>query len=549
MKDAPSLELAHYGSVLGRRWYVVLLGIIIGVGLALAYVQTAQRSVTATTTVSLNLITSQPFDPSKSAADLLDPVTEAQTATSSVVMSAVAKELGGTRSAQSVRANTVATLITKATVMKIRYTDTTRALAEKGADDIATQYLTYRGQLADARISASVTKLTDRRDTLLNDLVAANTQKASARPGSASAVQAESDRQAITLELNNVASQISTFQGIDTTGGTTLIGAGESAVTISPSKRILVGTGFGLGLILGLLGAFLVDRSDRRLRDQFDVRRAGGGDVLSELDGSSATLPASGKDVDAIRSLRERLLATLPGASPILAVADLTRGPSDLAANLAYAFCETGRRVDLVMPGASPAFLAALVDGFGLTDEGETEGVHLYSGGTLDVLVPAEGSLPVAGELFVADRLSDDSRRTDLTVIALPPKAERSQLLAAARLGHSLILVVSRRSTGAGRVSDLADELGAVGAVVHGTVLTPRNRSLKPAPAGDRPVVTAVPVSEEPVSGEQASEEPVSEEPVSEVPVVVDADGSTVEETTGDDPSDGNRPREDASRS
>ncbi|CUR55115.1 hypothetical protein NOCA2230035 [metagenome] len=521
--DAPSLEFGHYLSVVRRRWPVVLLGLLLGLGAAFAYVQLATRSVTATAVVRINVISTTPFDATRAASDLIDPRTEEQTAVSSTVMTNAADDLDTTRTPQQIRANTTATLVPDTTVMRISYTANNRADAEAGADAVANQYLNYRTDQADSRLDAIVTKLSDQRDVLRDDLLAANTALANAKKGSGDATQAESDRQLLNLELDSLLSQINTFQGIDTTGGTLLMGSGDNATTISPSRNTLLATGAAFGLILGVLGAFAVASLDRRLRDQYDIRKAGGGEVISELHGRLSSMPSVGDDADEIRSLRERLLAALPAEAQILAVADLTPGstPSDVAVNLAAAFAGTGRKVNLAMPDVDPDFLAAVIKAFDLKPVNDSSGVRSYQNTLLTVIVPVSGALPLeAGEAFVARSLADPAHLPDLTLIALPPNAERSQLLAAGRLGHSLILVVAKGGTTRKRVERLAEELAAVGATVHGTVLVPRGRRLEqnvdgPVPAeleeSDSPAAHRVSAAREP--GRRSVHAPVTRRP------------------------------------
>ena len=63
-----------------------------------------------------------------------------------------------------------------------------------------------------------------------------------------------------------------------------------------------------------------------------------------------------------------------------------------------------------------------------------------------------------------------------VTVIALPRGASESVLLTAGRMGHSIVLVVSRSGTRRSTVTKVSQELAVVRAHIHGTIFKPRPR-------------------------------------------------------------------------
>lgn len=483
--ETTSLELGHYLQVLRRGGGVILIAVLLGGLLALVYLFAVPRAVTATTVINLNVISSDPFNTARSPSGLIDASTEMQMASSSAVLQSAAASMDTDGMTPSeIRSNLEASLVQDTTVMRISYTADSTEAAEEGADAIAQAYLDYRSEQANSRLQTIVDQLDQRRDVLRDDLVRINTIIDQARPGSGRAVQAASDRQLIGIELDSLSSQINTFLGLDTTGGVVLTSAAENPTQVSPSKALVVATGLALGLLLGVLGAFALHRTKRRIGDDYDVRRAGGGEVLGDLSGTDAAIPAAGEELDKIRTIRELLFATMSGNPPAVAVADLTEGDSsaDVAVNLAYCLAETGRQVDLVLADAAPEALDDIVGALGLTQEAGPPGTRRYTGtvhgGQLNVVAPPGGT--VALDACTGSRPKGAS--SSVTVLAVPQGAARSSLLAAGRLGHAVVLVVSKGGTRHDEVSRTAKELAVVGATVNGTVLVDKNRkTLRPA--------------------------------------------------------------------
>lgn len=484
LDETTSLDLSHYLTVLRRRAGVVVVGVLLGLVAAVLYLVLADRAVTASTLVNVNVISSDPFSTPRSASGLIDASTETQTASSSVVLNQVASGLGETPS--TIRRNMTATLASGNTVMRITYTADSTTAAEDGADAIAQAYLDFRSAQADARVQRIVDQLNAQRDGLRDDLVRINTILKRAKAGSGRAIQAESDRQLTNIELNSLSSQINTFLGLDATGGVVLTTAAESPTSVSPSKTLILSTGLGLGLILGVLAAFAINSTDRRIRDARSLQRAGGGEVLGELTSSRPGIPAASDDLDVVRTVRELLFATMPDDPPVVAVADLSTGASvpDVAANLALTAVETGRSVHLVMADADKDAVDLAVRSLGLTPVRSEDGTRRFTstahGAALTVSAPARGTLSQMDTAGGAEGIDGGSA---MTVIAVPQGAARASLLAAGRLGHAVVLVVSKGGTTAATVNQAAKELAVVGATVNGSVLVPRKRKLA---QGDR---------------------------------------------------------------
>ena len=483
-----TLELARYWKVLRRGWLVVILSGVIGLLAGAAYLATQPRVAAASTMVNVNVISSEPFNMPREPSGLIDPQTESQTARSSVVVARTAQELGGDRTPAEVRAALSAELEPDATVLRITYSADSPEEAVAGADEAARQFLAYRGQLAVAKVKKISDQLTQRRDLLRDDLLRVTQQLAKAPDGSGRAVQAESDRQLLNLELNSLLSQLNAMRGIDTTGGTILSSASDVGAYITPSAPTLLLVGLLAGLAGGLVLAFVRYYLDRRVRDDFTVLEAGGGPLLSvdARDGTDTSLDA--------RPLREQLVVHLPDAARTVAVLDVAPdlGASRVALRLALAECDAGREVELILPGVAEAESFALLAELGprgsATGNPAREQVTVvryrdHPRLTVSCWGPTQPGLDAASLL---DAHLSGKRPVDTTVVAVSVSAGRAVRLAAARLAHACVLVLSLGQARKAALRAAVADLDSVGADLAGSVIVPK--------ATERPAVLSSPL-------------------------------------------------------
>jgi uncharacterized protein involved in exopolysaccharide biosynthesis len=185
-----SVELGRYFQILGRRWLTVVVCTLLGAGLGLAYLALKPQRATASALVYLNVVTATPFTNTREPSGLLDPQTEVQTARSAQVLNRAATEVGGV-TASDLRSALRVELLSDATVVRITYESDSQEKAVAGADAVAKEYLAYRGQLAEDKITNIDARLNQQRNDLRDQLQAANTRLAKAKPGSTAAIQAD----------------------------------------------------------------------------------------------------------------------------------------------------------------------------------------------------------------------------------------------------------------------------------------------------------------------------------------------------------------------
>lgn len=478
--ENPSLELGRFVTVLRRRWLAVVVGTLIGVLLAVAALVSTSRTATATTLVNVNVISTQPFNQARKDSDLLDAQTETQIARSTEVVTAVSRTLGGDTSPQQIRRATTAELLAGGTVLRIQYSAQSARLADRGANALADEYLTYRSDIAQAKVDAVVKQL-DARRSELTDQLAGIQQRLATTSAIPTRARLQAQSEVTNQTLSSLTQQLTVLQSLDTGGGTVLTSASPASTVVSPRTWVVLATGVLGGLLLGLLLAFLVNFADRRLRDEHDVEAAGGGAVLGWLPRRGGRVDPTGEDADAVRSLRERLLATLPGPRPVVALVDLSgqEMPSNTATNLALASAGIGMNVHLVLPEHPSRYVSYLSNVLQLRPVESAHRLPL----TVSALYPRVSVTLPATQMLGNDNPADqviellhyqDAQKFDLTVIALPPNSSRSLRLAVGRAGHAVVLTVTEGRTRTDEVTSTAAELRAVNAVVHGTVVVRR---------------------------------------------------------------------------
>ena len=249
--ESQSLGLGRYVTVLKRRRYVVLLGVLLGLAAGVLYLQAKQTHSTAYTLVNINVISSDPFTFVKSPSELLDSQNEIQSARSSDVLKAAATTLGTDQPILDMRANLDVSLLQNGTVVRVTYQADTPRAAREGADAIAESYLVYRGAQAAKRADTIVGQLEAQKADAIAALTEANKKVSSTTPGSSARIDAESDQQAALAEINSISTSLNSLYSLDTNGGNVYASAADNPVTTSPRRVLTLASGLGAGLLLG----------------------------------------------------------------------------------------------------------------------------------------------------------------------------------------------------------------------------------------------------------------------------------------------------------
>ena len=495
--DGSALGLEYYGIVLRRQWRVIVGGVVLGALVAGAFLVIIPSTATATTDVTINIISTDPFNASKQASGLLDGTTETQIATSYSVAKAAAEQMGSGVSATEVRRNVDIAAVTGASVVHIAFTSPTASGAHMGADAIADAYLAYRTAQAQSKLNAILQGIEARRTALGADLADANSRISSSAPKSAGANQATSDSALITIELNTLLTQKGVLSQIDTGGGSVLTTASQNDITMNPDIMQTLGAGLLAGGVLGLIAAFAINPRDRRLRNALEVSRATNFPVLADIRSKSASIPESRGTLELLRTARERILTDLPINTRVMAIFDDTGGrfPSDIPINLALVLAQSGLTTHLILPRSSDVFSTTLHTNLDLIEPSPNESWVTYQSRishNLDVTFPAASGrasdldsdldLDLEVSKFIRKRV-DELRTEELYFLVVDRAAPRSSVLAALRLSEAAIVVVGLRHSKVDGVTDIVTESTRLGTAFLGTITVPQERSL-PTPNG-----------------------------------------------------------------
>ena len=325
--------------------------------------------------------------------------------------------------------------------------------------------------------------------------------------------------QAVDEPTAQQAAELQTLQGQIITLRQTLAGLFDSMATGSASSvafldRALppVGadsprplTNLAIGLILGLIGGLTL----AAIRSSLDDRIRGAGDVtaivglpllgvvdrIALADGKSprqrlamVTQPRSAA-AEAFRTIRTNLEHARGGGDArtiVVTSPGALDGKSTVAANLAVAFAQAGRRtilVDADLRDPSIHELFGLDNGVGLSDvlesearglravfrPSETPGLRVITSGPLPPH-PAE-LLGTARARTVFDRLAADA---DMVVIDSPPTLASTDAALLATRADGVILVVAGGSTRRAETRAAEEALRRVGGAVLGVILNQR---------------------------------------------------------------------------
>lgn len=271
-------------------------------------------------------------------------------------------------------------------------------------------------------------------------------------------------------------------------------------VSPKPTRNIVIAV--VLGLILGVIAAFLREHFDRGLRTREDVERAFGLPVVGQIPFTTkgkeerrVAWQGRGQTAEAFRGLRanlQYLVVHRPLRTILVTSASAEQGKTTVTANLAVTIARAGSSVvvvdgDLRRPRLESAF-AVTAEGEGLTNvlvgaadidrvlvdvelstDGQTEAGRL-------ALVPSGPLPPNPSELLASPQmralLERLSARFDYVLIDSPPVLLVSDALELAREVDGVLVVVRRGKGSTDEARELRATVDRLGIQLVGAVLT-----------------------------------------------------------------------------
>jgi capsular polysaccharide biosynthesis protein len=355
-----SFETADYVGVLRRRWWIALALTVVGAVGAFGYVTVAPKAYTATAAAN---VTPTAADQSNSVAGsrtsgaLVNLDTQAQIVVSTAVATLAGKMMHSPLTPWQLAQQINVTVPPNSSILDIACKASTATGAATCANDFVRAFLQNRHDSAVASLNSQVSLLQG-KVSALNANVAALSTKISTLPNNsptkaADVAKVNSDKS----QLTKLTAQLASTNGelTNTNGGTLITPATPPGKPSSPKKTLILPSGAVVGLLIGLILAFLVDRRDKRVHNAVHVERMLDVPVLLDLpEGAfgrevSIASPRS-KTGQAFTDLAHGVAAALGEGNHVVFVAGATPGPagSVVAANLAVTLARTHSEVVLV---------------------------------------------------------------------------------------------------------------------------------------------------------------------------------------------------------
>jgi polysaccharide biosynthesis transport protein len=514
-----SVELRDYLRVFKRQLALIIAVALLGAAAAAAYTFRRTPVYESAASVLVRAITTNAFDPGSRVDQQLNMFNQRQLAQSEPVAAVAAKSLETTATPAQLLEHVKVDVPANSQILRIRYQDTVPLTAQKGADAFANAYLAFRE--ADARAQAKTSQTSIQKDVARLQKDAAAAEKAISGADDSNAQQAAQARLTyINNRLQPLLAQLNGFQSLDFTPGTVIAAAGLPSTPASPNNRLDIGIGLLVGLFLGVVLAFVRDRTDDRLRGREDLAERIDRPVLASIPPLSKRVRQEGSlrwkrrhrnslvtleqpnspAAESYRTLRTRMarLASQLDINSVMVVsAGVGEGKSTTAANLAVVLAETGKDVllvsaDLRRPRVHQFFGLSNKTGLSnlLTDgtppdkrkvpmaDGRQMASELWSVAP-NLWVVLSGPLPPhPSALMDSDAmrqfLKEQRDLFDFIILDCPPALVVADALALAPLADAVLVVADAKESDRDLVSRLKEEIEQVGGKIVGAVL---NRS------------------------------------------------------------------------
>lgn len=424
-----------------RHGVLVVVCALVFAGLGIAAAAATTSDYKSTTAVLVNPTQGNPYGTTARNDQLVNLETEAQIVGAEAVARIVADRIPRSSTGE-LRRRVKARVPTGTNVLLISYTAPSARGAQRGAQTYAEAYLTYRGEQSSQAAQEITGRIEEQQREVSDSIKETSQQLASARQGSARAIELNRRLDSLNERVAELDSQQSQVAEVDVDPGSVITPAPLPGSRGGLGPLVLGGAGLLVGLAIGLGLALIRELSDVHIRDHGDLAGLGVPALVSVprtarrasepvMMDSTAT-PAS----EAYRLMRTAVIAAVPARPLVLSVASVSarRSAAATATNLALALSRTGNRVVLVdadpvhdevagLLGLRPS--AGLADVL-LADVPLSRALESVPGTRLMFLGTGEAGSEAA-EVYLDHSMSglvdELRRRADFVVFASPPVA------------------------------------------------------------------------------------------------------------------------------
>jgi capsular polysaccharide biosynthesis protein len=476
-----------------RRWWLIGVGLLIGLTLATLWTLTRTPRYTATATVLV-----QPTGVQNSA-DLangrtnsnINLDTEARLLRSTTVAERVNELLGRNDSPYELVEQVRVTVPPNTEVLSIAFTAPSPSRAQQGAHAFAAAYLERRGKAAQDTLDEQIDRI-QRQSSGINTTLRSLSAKLATLPvSSRDRVYTTTQKTLLQEQLTSLNQVLGRLNTTVVTPGRLLTDAQVPTSPSSPSLPLNLAAGLAGGLLLGLVLAYARGRRDSRLLSPGEVEKVLGIPVVATAPSVrvDAVEPPDSPAGHAYRRIANTLPTVLEGTTGVVMVTATTPGPAGdvVAANVAAALARRGTSVTLLQVDRTSRLCSRLV-GTGRTgvdlppvrlwdvEAGVTAPRYVLSPVAgiprLSVVTPDEGaesSVSGDGGREIVDHLR---YRDGFLVVSAPSTAGGAEAQAVAGRVDAVILVAQLGSR-AEEAVDAVQQLDDVRAPLFGAVVVP----------------------------------------------------------------------------
>ena len=501
-----------YVALLRRRWWILVLGVLLGGVAGLGAAKLVHKAYTSQTSILIQQGSVVDQSSARTSSTGINVDNEAQLVTSTIVGQEAQHLLKTNTPVATLLQNVVVTVPPNTAILTIACTDATPASAQACSAAFAQAYIDVRTAAVQTQTTAQLASLNAEIKALQTQVQAVSGQIASLTPNSPQAVLAGIQKQVLVNELNNLSTQQQNLAQPSPAPAVPISGANLPTSPSKPVKLLFLGSGVMVGLLLALLLAVLLQRMDRRVHDARSLRNSRV-PVLSDIDMGGRRRPlslinASMPGAHSFGLLSNVVLARLErGGHLVVAVVGVKPGTaaSVVAASVSDSLAGSGRRVVHVVadPSSSTPSLLGAPKGPGLADvleRTEPDAVeHLPGwGGPFQVITPGRASDKL-GRWLGSDAMTRLVARVrdqvDLVVLEGPDLTTSADSYAVALTADATVIVVEAGRTTVDEVDQALDQFARLGVPVLGLVLV---SGLPGAHAVSPPVPVAGPISATP---------------------------------------------------
>jgi Mrp family chromosome partitioning ATPase/capsular polysaccharide biosynthesis protein len=503
-EHAPS-SLSEYGSALLRRWWLVIIGLAIGLIAAGGYLGIATKTYTSVASVQVTATgiadTSLPST-SRNASDV-DMDTEAQVLKSDAVSKLAAAALKTGMDPTKLVKDVTVTVPPNSAVLTVSFAAHNAHDAQAGAQAYANSYLTNRASVAQGILDSELNNLREQLPSLTQQLEDVTGKTAVLPDSSADHAYAVAQAAILHSQIDAINAAIGPLVQQGVTPGRVLSPANLPKSASSPQFTLVASSGLIGGLLLGALLAITAVRRDRRIHRASEFATGLGLPLLAVLPSqgvkSIGLLATESAGASAIRELRDRLVGGGVEGSVLIVPLSGGAGGSLVAVNLAASLSADGSSCVLVCasPNSSAPLRLGMAQRPGLSDALETAITDVrpilqpVEGRPLSVLLPGTkpASLPDqlhgSGLRHIVERLRASY---DHVVVEAPVWLLNRSALVLGRASEVSVLVAEAHLTTREQLIEAGEMLTDSGASVVGAVLVPRLRGTGVSVDGTRAV-------------------------------------------------------------